>query len=252
MKALITGASSGIGLEFAKILSKQGCETLLVALDKPGLEKAQEILPGKSTIFVKDLSKESDLNSVCEIIKKEKIDILINNAGFGDYGEFHKSDLSRDLNMIDVNIKAVHVLAKYAIKEMVERNSGYILNVASSAGLMPGGPMMSTYYATKAYVRSLTESINYEMHMTNRNVVVSALCPGPVNTNFNREAKVRFSIKQVTPDYVARYALHQMLNKHKMLIIPGIKMKLAKFASRFLPDRMVIKLTRGIQSQGKR
>ncbi len=251
MKALITGASSGMGLEFAKLLSRDGYETFLVALDKLGLEKAQAILPNKSTILVKDLSKASDLKSICELIEKEQIDVLINNAGFADYNEFYKADLDRDLNMIDVNVKAVHVLAKYALREMVKRNRGYVLNVASSAGLMPGGPMMATYYATKAYVRSLSESINYEMCAKNRNVVVSVLCPGPVNTNFNATAKVKFTIKQMTPQYVAKYALRQMMNKHKMLIIPGAKMKLAKFATRLLPDKVVIKMTRGIQARGK-
>ncbi len=251
MKALITGASSGMGLEFAKLLSKEGYETFLVALDKEGLEKAQAMLPNKSIIMAKDLSKDSDLKSVCELIEKEDIDVLINNAGFADYDEFYKADLDRELSMINVNVKAVHVLAKYAIREMVKRNKGYILNVASSAGLMPGGPMMATYYATKAYVRSLSESINHEMRMKNRNVVVSVLCPGPVDTNFNKTGRVQFSIKQMTPDRVAKYALKKMLKRHKMLIIPGIKMKLAKFAARFLPDKTVIKMTRGIQSRGK-
>ena len=251
MKALITGASSGMGLEFAKLLSKEGHETFLVALDKDGLEKAQQLLPNKSSIMVKDLSRSSDLKDVCELIEKEHIDILINNAGFADYNEFYKADLDRDLNMIDVNVKAVHILAKYALREMVKRNKGFVLNVASSAGLMPGGPMMATYYATKAYVRSLSESINHEMRAKNRNIVVSVLCPGPVDTNFNATAKVRFTIKQMTPQRVAKYALRQMMIKHKMLIIPGIKMKLAKFASRFLPDKTVIKMTRGIQTRGK-
>lgn len=240
-----------MGLEFAKLLSKDGHETFLVALDKEGLEKAQEMLPNKSTILAKDLSTDTDLKSVCELIEKEKIDILINNAGFADYNEFCKADLDRELNMIDVNVKAVHVLAKYAIREMVKKDKGYILNVASSAGLMPGGPMMATYYATKAYVKSLSEAINHEMRMKNRNIVVSALCPGPVDTNFNATAKVKFSIKQMTPERVAKYALKQMFNKRKMLIIPGIKMKLAKFAARFLSDKAVLKMTRGIQSRGK-
>ena len=251
MKALITGASSGMGLEFAKILSQEGHETFLVALDEDGLKKAQEMLPNKSTTMAKDLSKDADLKSVCELIKKERIDILINNAGFADYNEFHKADLDRDLNMINVNVRAVHVLAKYALQEMVKRDKGFILNVASSAGLMPGGPMLATYYATKAYVRSLSESINHEMRMKNRNVVVSVLCPGPVDTNFNKTGKVQFSIKQMTPDRVAKYAIKQMMEKRKMLIIPGVKMKLAKFATRFLSDKTVIKMTRGIQSRGK-
>lgn len=251
MKAIITGASSGIGLEFAKILSKKGYETFLIALDEPGLKKAQEMMVEKSTILVKDLSKDADLKSICDLIQKEKIDVLINNAGFGDYGDFDKTDLDREMKMLDVNAKAVHVLTKFAIKEMVKRNKGHILNVASAAGLLPGGPMMSSYYATKAYVRSLSEGINHEMRMRNKNVVVSTLCPGPVNTNFNNEARVSFTIKQTTPQYVAEYALHQMFDKKKMLIIPGIKMKLAKFATRLLPDKVALKMTRNVQGNGK-
>ena len=161
MKALITGASSGIGLDMARYLAKQKCELILVAKDKEKLEKVQETLPTKVTIIVADLSNEQKVKELYVLTKKENIDILINNAGFGDFGFFTETDLNKEINMIDTNIRAVHILTKSFLKDMEKRDSGYILNVASSAAFQPG-PLMATYYATKSYVYQLTEAIYYE------------------------------------------------------------------------------------------
>lgn len=103
------------------------------------------------------------LKELCVLIKNEQIDMLINNAGFGDFGAFSDTELSKDIEMINTNLKAVHMLTKYALKNMVKKDFGYILNVSSSAGFMPGGPLMSVYYATKSYIYSLTEAIHYEL-----------------------------------------------------------------------------------------
>ena len=219
MKALITGASSGIGLDMARYLATKKYELILVARDKEKLEKIQESLPTKVTIVVADLSNEQKVKELYVLTKKEKIDVLINNAGFGLCGEFTETDINRELEMIDTNIKAVHLLTKFFLRDMEKNNSGYILNVASSAAFQPG-PLMATYYATKSYVYQLTEAIYYEQKKKGSNVNISVLCPGPVDTNFNNVAGVKFGVKPLKSSYVAKYAIDEML-KGKMLIIPG-------------------------------
>ena len=247
MKALITGASSGIGLDMAKYLATKKCELILVARDKEKLEKIQEKLPTKVTIIVADLSNEQKVKELYVLTKKENIDILINNAGFGDFGYFSETDLNKELEMIDTNVKAVHILTKSFIKDMEKRNSGYILNVASSAAFQPG-PLMATYYATKSYVYQLTEALYYEQKKKKTNVNISVLCPGPVATNFNNVAGVKFGVKPLTSTFVAKYAIDEMF-KNKMLIIPGFKMKCTKYFSRFLSDKMLLRITYRIQKK---
>ena len=247
MKVLITGASSGIGLDMAKYLAQQKHELILVARDRKKLEYIQEKLPTKVTIIVADLSNEQKVKELYVLTKGENIDILINNAGFGDFGYFTETDLNRELEMIDTNIKAVHVLTKLFLKDMEQRNSGYILNVASSAAFQPG-PLMSTYYATKSYVYQLTEALYYEQKKKNTNVHLSVLCPGPVKTNFNNVAGVKFGVKPLSSSYVSKYAIDNLLKK-KMLIIPGFKMKCAKFLGRFVSDKFLLRMTYRIQKK---
>ena len=248
MKALITGASSGIGLDMARYLATKGCELILVARNKDKLEAIQEHLPTKVTIIVADLSNEQRVKDLYVLAKKENIDILINNAGLGDFGYLTDTDLNKDLELINTNIKAVHILTKHMVKDMEKRNTDtYILNVASSAAFQPG-PLMSTYYATKAYVYQLTEALYYEEKKKKAKVHVSVLCPGPVETNFNNVAGVKFSVKSLKSSYVAKYAIDQMF-KNKMLIIPGFKMKCAKFFSRFASDKSLLKTVYKIQKK---
>ena len=246
MKALVTGASSGIGLEISKYLDSIGYEIILVARDKEKLESVAKILTHKPKIIVMDLQQVEDIKSLYVLVKNDDIDILVNNAGFGLFGNFTETDLSKELNMIDINIKAVHILTKLFLKDMKRKNKGYILNVASSA--FQSGPLMATYYSTKSYVYRLTEAINYENKKDKVNVQVSCLCPGPVDTNFNKVAGVRFSVKPLKADYVAKYAIDQML-KGKMLIIPGFKMKCAKFFGRFVSDKKLMAITYRIQKK---
>ena len=247
MKALITGASSGIGLDMARYLASMKYELILVSRDKEKLEKIQESLPTKVTIIVADLSNEQKVKELYELTKKEKIDILINNAGFGACGYFTETDLNNELEMIDTNIKAVHLLTKSFLKDMEKNNYGYILNVASSAAFQPG-PLMATYYATKSYVYQLSAAIYYEQKKKKTNVHVSVLCPGPVATNFNNVAGVKFGVKPLKSSYVAKYAIDEMF-KNKMLIIPGFKMKCAKFFSRFVSDEILLKIIYKIQKK---
>lgn len=248
MKALITGASSGIGLDMARYLATKKCELILVSRNKEKLEEIQETLPTKVTIIVADLSQEQRVKELYAFAKKENIDILINNAGLGDFGPLTDTDLTKDLELINTNIKAVHILTKYFVKDMEKRNTDtYILNVASSAAFQPG-PLMSTYYATKSYVYQLTEALYYEEKKKKTKVHVSVLCPGPVATNFNDVAGVKFSVKPLTSAYVARYAIEEML-KNKMLIIPGFKMKCAKFFSRFVSDKFLLRIIYRVQKR---
>lgn len=247
MKALITGASSGIGLDMAKYLATMKCELILVARDKEKLEKIQESLPTKVTIIVADLSNEQKVKELYVLTKNEKIDILINNAGFGVFGYFTETDINKELEMIDTNIRAVHLLTKFFVKDMEKNNFGYIINVASSAAFQPG-PLMATYYATKSYVYQLTEALYYEQKKKNTNVHVSVLCPGPVDTNFNNVAGVKFGVKPLKSSYVAKYAIDKMF-KNKMLIIPGFTMKCAKFLGRFVSDKFMLRLAYRIQKK---
>lgn len=248
MKALITGASSGIGLDIARYLATKNCELILVSRNKEKLEELQEKLPTKTTIIVADLSNEQRVKDLYVIAKKENIDILINNAGLGDFGYLTDTDLNKDLELINTNIKAVHILTKHIVKDMEKRDTEtYILNVASSAAFQPG-PLMSTYYATKAYVYQLTEALYYEERKKKTKVNVSVLCPGPVDTNFNNVAGVTFSVKPLKSTYVAKYAIDKMFEK-KMLIIPGFRMKCAKFFSRFISDKAMLKIVYNIQKK---
>lgn len=247
MKALITGASSGIGYSMAKYLSSLGYDLILVAKNKEKLQKIQEELKTDVKIIVVDLSQESKLKDLYVLCKNDNIDILINNAGFGLFGEFNSTDLNRELNMIDVNIRALHILTKLFLKDMVKRNSGCILNVSSSASFQ-AGPLMATYYATKAYVTRLSVAINEELRRSKSKVYVSCLCPGPVKTNFNNVADVEFAMKGLDSDYVAKYAIDKFLKK-KLIIVPGIKMKTILFFNRFVSNKFGAKIVYKVQKR---
>ena len=249
MKALITGASSGIGRSMAKYLDSLEIELILVGRNKFELEDLQGQLKSKSKVVVVDLADLTKVKELYVLTRGEDIDILINNAGFGLFGEFVDTDINKELEMINTNIKAVHLLTKLYLRDMKKKNSGYILNVASSAAFGPG-PLMATYYATKAYVNNLTEAINEELRRANCNVIVSSLCPGPVDTNFNNVAGVQFKAKPLSSDYVAKYAIDKLL-QGKAVIIPGFKMKLALFARRFASRRFIRKITYKIQEAKK-
>lgn len=247
MKALVTGASSGIGRDMARYLSSLGCELILVARDKDNLQSLQLELKTKVKVIIADLSIESKLKEVYILCRNENIDILINNAGFGEFGNFDETDLNKELSMIDVNIKAVHILTKLFLKDMKKRNSGYILNVASSAAFMPG-PLMATYYSTKAYVMRLTTSIYEELRKSDSSVSISCLCPGPVNTNFNNIAGVKFTVKPHSSEYVAKYGIDKMF-KRKLIIVPGLIMKLSVFGTRLLSTKILARIAYKIQKK---
>lgn len=247
--ALVTGASSGIGFEMSRILSHLGYELILVARREDRLLELQKLLETHSEIITCDLSREDECKELYKRVKAKDISVLINNAGFGLCGNFTDTDLDRELNMIDVNIKAVHILTKLFLKDFVKKDDGYILNVASSAGLMAGGPLMATYYATKSYIVNLTRAINTELADAGSNVYIGALCPGPVNTEFNDVAGVNFSMKGIDKKYCAKYALYNMFENRKMIIVPSAGMKISACASRFIPTRPLLEITKHIQEK---
>ncbi len=247
MKALITGASSGIGHSMAKYMSSLGYDLILVARDKEKLQEIQKELKTDVKIIVADLSIESKLKDLYVLCKNDNIDVLINNAGFGLFGEFSSTDLTREINMIDVNIKAVHILTKLFMKDMIKKDSGYILNVSSSASFQ-AGPLMATYYASKSYVTRLTVAIYEELRRKKSKVHISCLCPGPVKTNFNDVANVDFAMKGLDSDYVAKYAIDKMF-KNKLIIVPGFKMKSILFFNRFVSNKYAAKIVYKFQKK---
>lgn len=251
MKALVTGASSGIGREMAIYLSSLGFDLVLVSRNKEKLEELASKLKGKIKLVVIDLADEKSAKDLYMICKNENIDFLINNAGFGLFGDYNEVNLSKELEMINLNIKTVHILTRMFLKDMTKRNSGYILNVASSAGLLRGGPLMSTYYATKGYVVDFTLAISEELRRNKSKVKVSVLCPGPVDTNFNNIAGVKFNLPSMDAKYVARYAINQIMKKNKLVIVPGFRVKLGIFFSRFLSNKRLLKTTYNIQRRKK-
>lgn len=248
MIALITGASSGLGKDFAINLSNLGYDIILVARNKKKLEQVSKECKTKTFIETLDLSIPENCKKIFK--KYKNIDLLINNAGFGEFGDFASSNLDSELEMIDLNIKAVHILTKLYLKQMIKKYSGRILNVASSAAFLPG-PLMSTYYSTKSYIFKLTTAIFEELRHIKSNVKVHVLCPGPVDTNFNDVAGVNFSMKSLSSNYVTSYALKKMF-KNKLVIIPGFVNKLGALGSKILPLKFVLKVDYNIQKKKER
>lgn len=253
MIALITGASSGIGRDMARILNNLNYDIIITARNEESLKELKKELNEKNNnkvdIYLADLSKEEECLKLYNEVKEkyQNIDLLINNAGFGLCGKMINTDLETEMKMIDTNIKAVQILTKMFLKDMVQRNSGRILNVASVAAFM-AGPLMATYYASKNYVLRFSQAIKEELKKDKSNVKISVLCPGPVNTNFNKVANVKFALKSLSSEYVAKYAINKTL-KGKFLIIPGWKIKIARFLSKISPDTISTKICYHMQSK---
>lgn len=253
MKALITGASSGLGREMATILSKKGYDIVAVARRRDKLEQLKDTLTTNVEILCLDVTCNEDLIQIEE--RLDDMDIFINNAGFGVFGELCSSDLEQELKMIDTNVRAVHILTKLAAKKFRERNSGYIMNVASIAAFFPG-PLFSAYYASKSYVFRLTQSLYEELRREKSNVKISVLCPGPVKTEFEKVANVSFgngkekgrSLIIADKTKVSEYAIKMML-KGKFIIVPCTLMKIAVFFRRILSEKMLCRMLYFLQSK---
>lgn len=246
--AVITGASAGIGREFAKQLSKQGYSLVLVARRKARLKKLAEQLSANCSIITADLTDLAQCQQVCEAIKDKNVEVFINNAGFGHCGPFLFSDWGMELQMIQLNVQAVHFFTKQMLQQMQEKGYGYILNVASSAGLVPAGPYMAAYYACKSYIASITKAAAAELRECGSQIYLGCLCPGPVHTEFDRVANVAFSLHGISPRRCVSYTLSKM-KKRKVVIIPTLTMKLAIFFGRFLPESLYLRI---VASQQKK
>lgn len=245
--ALITGASAGIGTYFARCLAKKGYSLVLVARREDRLKQLatelKESYGAHSRIEVCDVSKVEECRNLMERLKDISLEVVINNAGFGICGPFLDCSLTRELDMVDVNVKAVHVLMKLALERMTaEQVKGYILNVASSAGLIPAGPYMATYYATKAYVTSITQAVAQELKEMGSDIYVGCLCPGPVDTEFNSVANVEFALPGISAEFCASYGIRKMFQR-KILIIPAWYMKGAMILGKFLPRKLYVSIT---------
>ena len=253
MTALITGASSGMGREMAKNLAKRGFNIIIVARRRQRLYELKRDIAEQYGVRVKCLCHDLSLTEECfrlyDEVKKADVDILINNAGFGVFGRFTETDLHREMKMIDVNVKAVHILTKLFLKRFVEKDHGYILNVASLAGFM-AGPFFSSYYASKNYVVQLTRAIHEELRTQRSNVYIGAFCPGPVNTEFNDTAGADFAVNGMNEKYAADYAIEKMFDG-KLLILPGMMSRFALAASKYVPGDIMLAATGKLQSMRK-
>ena len=239
--AVITGASSGIGTEFARRLAKEGFPLVLVARRKDRLEQLAASLETECIVITADLSDMEECRRVMRELDSKEIEVFINNAGFGYCGEILNIETKTELDMIDVNVKAMHLFAKLALERMVKKDKGYVLNVASSAGLLPAGPYMSAYYATKAYVTSFTRGVAEELRRKKSHVYIGCLCPGPVDTEFNRVANVEFALRGISAYDCANYAVTQMFRK-KVTIVPAFQMKALVVLSRFIPTKLYVRI----------
>jgi short-subunit dehydrogenase len=251
--ALITGASSGIGLELARVFAKNHINLALTARSEGKLQEIKLELENDFGISVKvivaNLSEYDNAEDIYRIIKEKNIAVeyLVNNAGFGDYGFFHESDWRKQEEMINLNVTALTFLTRLFLKDMVARKSGKILNVASTAAFQPG-PLMSVYYATKAFVLHFSEAIANELKGTG--ITVTALCPGPTESNFQNAAEMGnsqlFKRKLPTSREVAEFGFKEMM-AGKTVAIHGTQNKILRQIGRFAPRKIAAAVVRKIQ-----
>ena len=249
MYALVTGASSGIGYESSKILASKGYDLIITARSVDKLNKLSEEIKNtfnKDVVIIPlDISKRESLDELFNKTKDYEIEVVINNAGLGKVGMFNEVTDAEDFNMIDINVTAMHMILKH-YADVLEK--GYILTVASIASFAPG-PKMATYYATKNYIRSNAEALRYELKKMKKNIGITILAPGPVNTNFNDTANVTFTLKGVDANKCANYAIKRMFKKKKFAT-PKWSVRAATRLMRILPHRVSMRLC--FKSQSKK
>lgn len=243
MKALITGASQGIGKDMALILAEKGYHIIIVARNKEKMEQNFKHIKEK-TIISLDLSLKENCFLLYKQLKNENIEILINNAGYGIFGEFETTDLEKELNMIDLNIKSLHILMKLFLQDFIKKDRGYILNIASIGSFFPS-PLLSSYYATKSYVLSLTLATLEELKKNKSNVYIGAFCPATINTNFHKNAGLKGKIAGLDSKKASLYAIKKMFQR-KNIIIPSYAKFLPFFVS-ILPKKWVCKIAYKMQ-----
>lgn len=253
--ALVTGASMGLGAEFARLLASEGYDLVLTARSGDRLailKKEIENLHGvEAYVLVADLADPRAPQAIYDHVRKEHmdVDVLINNAGFGMYGKFAESSLATEMEMIQVNIIALMHLSKLFARDMIALGRGRIVNVASTAAFQ-AGPMQSVYYASKAFVLSFSEAVGNELKGTG--VTVTALCPGPTPTGFQERANVgglkglRLMMR-VSPEAVVRAGYNGM-KRGQPVVIPGVLNNFHVFLLRLVPRRLVTNVVRKIQT----
>lgn len=250
--ALITGASSGIGREIALLLAARGYGLILTARRVERLNalaaEVRKKYKVETVVLAADLSSRASCIALHKQAAQYEVEVLINNAGFGACGDFTALALDNELAMIDTNITAVHILTKLFLRDFCKKDRGYLLNVASSAGLMPGGPWMAAYYATKAYVVSLTRALAQELAEKKSHVRISALCPGPVDTEFNRVARVKFSMKGISAPRCAQLAVAGLF-AGKRVILPDLPIAALPVALHLLPADFLVWCSGRVQRQ---
>lgn len=252
--ALITGGSSGIGLELAKVFAENGYNLILVARGEEALARVSADLTLQYHVHVDtlvyDLSIEENVFELCKEVDRlgMRVDVLVNNAGQGLYGQFVETEIHAELGLVQLNISAYIILSKHFLKKMVARNEGRILNVASTAGKMPG-PYQAVYHGTKAFVHSFSEAVRAEVHGSG--VTITSLLPGATNTDFFHKADMERSKlleqKLSDPEQVAKEGFEALMRGDDM-VIPGAKWKAQVAASNFTPDATLAKMV--LKQQG--
>lgn len=256
--AVVTGAASGLGFELALLLAKDGYNLVLVDVNAKKLQEAETeitaLYPSKIELLHKDLSQQNVAEEIFQALNGKSIAVLINNAGFGIFGSFNDTDWERDLAMLNLHVITTTHLTKLILKGMVARGNGMILNMSSLAAFQPG-PLMSLYYATKAYILSFSEAIANELKGTG--VTVTALCPGQTKTCFQEvvsngskssENKIKFNV--ACPKEVAEYG-YDAMKKGKVVAIPGNFNKFLSKLPRFVPRRTATAIIRKIQEKNR-
>lgn len=246
--ALITGASTGIGRDLAELFARDGHNLALAARSGHALEQLAARLKSQFSVDVEviaqDLSIPDAAQRIFDLLKEKPIEFLVNNAGFGTHGPFAESDVASQLGMLQLNIVTLTHLTRLFLPGMLQRRSGRILNVASLAAFLPG-PMMAVYYATKAYVLSFSEAIDNEV--SGSGVTVTALCPGPTKTEFQKRAGIEssllFKTKAMDSMTAARIGYRAMM-RGRRVVVTGAMNKFSAFGTRFVPRWMTAAVAR--------
>jgi uncharacterized protein len=249
--ALITGATSGLGYEFVKLFANDGYNLVLVARNGQKLDEIRESFKNiEVTAIPKDLSVPGAAKEVFQDVDKKgiEIDILVNNAGFGLLGKFDELDIYKQLEMIQLNITALTELTYYILPKMKQRNSGRIMNVASTAAFQPG-PLMAVYYATKAFVLSLSEALVEELKGSN--VTVTTLCPGATKTNFGAVASLegtKLFSRAMASDMVAKTGYEALMSGKRVIITGGLN-KAGALGAKIMPRSMAAKIAKYVAGE---
>ena len=249
--SVVTGGASGIGLEFVKLLLNDNYKVFIIDNNEKNLKNLKSKLNSSNFSCInEDLSERSSPMKIYDKLKDQKIDILINNAGFGTFGKFYKTNWKIEEKMINLHVLNTTLLTKLFLKDMVKRNEGKILNISSVAAFQPG-PLMSLYYATKAYILHFTEAISNEVK--DKNISISVLCPGQTNTNFQKNVsskKNRINFSSSCPEKVAKYGYNSLKN-NITVSVPGYLNKLIVFLNRILPRTSSVNIVRFIQEKNR-